>query len=77
MKYTTPDDMVHNQEIIKRYSREVQNYNKGFGDFEQIKKFILVPDEWTIKNEILTPTLKVKRRFVQERYANRIEEMFK
>ena len=77
MKYTTPDDMVHNQDIIKRYSREVQNYNKNFGDYEQIKKFILVPDEWTIKNEILTPTLKVKRRFVQERYANRIDEMFK
>ena len=77
MKFTTPDDMVHNPEIIKRYNREIQTYNKNFGDYEQIKKFILVPDEWTIKNEILTPTLKVKRRFVQERYANRIDEMFK
>jgi len=77
MKFTTPDDMVHNPDIIKRYNREIQSYNKNFGDFEQIKKFILVPDEWTIKNEILTPTLKVKRRFVHERYANRIDEMFK
>lgn len=77
VEYKDNETLVENPVIIKRFAREVQKYNAFFGDTEQVKKFILVPDEWTMKNEILTPTLKVKRHLVQKRYAAKIEEIFK
>ena len=77
MQYTTAEELVKNEVVIKRFASEISKYNKMFGDTEQIKKFTLVPDEWTMKNEILTPTLKVKRRVVFERYKEQIDEMFK
>jgi long-chain acyl-CoA synthetase len=76
VEYTTPEDMVKNEVIQKRFLREVTKYNAFFGDTEQVKKFVLIPDEWTQKNEILTPTLKVKRDVVQKRYAKEIENLF-
>lgn len=77
VEYFDNETIVKNPVIIKRFAREVKNYNAYFGETEQVKKFILVPDEWTMKNDILTPTLKVKRFLVQKRYASEIEEMFK
>lgn len=76
VEYTTSEDMVKNEVIQKRFLREVTKYNAFFGDTEQVKKFVLIPDEWTQKNEILTPTLKVKRDVVQKRYAKEIENLF-
>ena len=74
--YTTPQDAVKNPAIIKRFTREANKYNAFFGDTEQIKKFELIPDEWSQLTEILTPTLKVKRKLVQERYQENIQKLF-
>jgi long-chain acyl-CoA synthetase len=54
----------------------VNKYNEFFGETEKIKKFELIPDEWSTMNEMLTPTLKVRRQLVQERYRDLIEKMF-
>lgn len=77
VEYTCPEEMVKNATIIKRFQREVNRFNALFGDTEQVKKFVLIPDEWTQKNNILTPTLKVKRYAVQKRYATEIENIYK
>ena len=74
--YTNPEDIVKNPDIIKRFTREVNKYNEFFGDTEQIKKFELIPDEWSQLTEVLTPTLKVKRNLVQERYKENIQKLF-
>jgi len=74
--YTTPEDAVKNHDIIKRFTREVEKYNTFFGDTEQVKRFELIPDEWSQLTEILTPTLKVKRSLVQERYKENIHKLF-
>ena len=74
--YTTDDEAVKNQVILKRFSREVAKYNAFFGDTEQVKQFELIPDEWSQLTEILTPTLKVKRNLVQERYKENIQRLF-
>jgi long-chain acyl-CoA synthetase len=74
--YTTPEDAVKNPDILKRFAREVAKYNVFFGDTEQIKQFELIPDEWSQLTEILTPTLKVKRNLVQERYKENIQKLF-
>ena len=74
--YTTPEEMIQNEQVKKRYDKEVKKLNEGLGEVEKIKKYHLVADEWTIANGILTPTLKVKRKVVMERYCDEIDKLF-
>ena len=74
--YTTNEEMILNEEVKKRYDREVKKLNEGLGEVEKVKKYVLLADEWTIANGILTPTLKVKRKVVMERYCDVIDKMF-
>ena len=74
--YTTNEEMILNEEVKKRYDREVKKLNEGLGEVEKVKKYQLIADEWTIANGILTPTLKVKRKVVMERYYEQIEKLF-
>jgi long-chain acyl-CoA synthetase len=76
LTFTTPEEMVKNEIVIKRFAREVAKYNAFFGDTEQVKKFELIPDEWSQLTEILTPTLKVKRNLVHERYRDVIQKIY-
>jgi long-chain acyl-CoA synthetase len=76
IEYQNPEQIVKDPEILKRYGREMEKYNAFFGDTEQVKKFELIPDEWSQLTEILTPTLKVKRSLVQARYKDVIEKLF-
>ena len=74
--YTTNEEMILNEEVKKRYDREVKKLNEGLGEVEKVKKYQLITDEWTIANGILTPTLKVKRKVVMERYNELIDKLF-
>lgn len=76
IKYSTHEEMIQHPEIMKRYQEEVKVYNKHFGDFEQIKRYQLVPDEWTAPAGFLSPTLKIKRNVIEENYADKIEKLF-
>ena len=60
------------EEIFK----EVENHNQNFGSWEQIKKIELTPDVWSIDDGHLTPTMKLKRKVVTEKYKNLIEKMY-
>ena len=77
IKYTTPEEMIINKEVRDRYAKEVKKINENFGDTEKIKRYELIADEWSIANGILTPTLKVKRNVIKERYKDFIVNMFK
>ena len=74
--YFTNKEAVENLYIKKQYERVVKEYNESFGDTEKIKRFKLIADEWSQENGILTPTLKVKRRVIQEKYGREIEKLF-
>lgn len=74
--FTTNEEMILNEEVKKRYDKEVKKLNEGLGEVEKVKKYQLIADEWTIANGILTPTLKVKRRKVMEHYCDTIDKMF-
>ena len=52
-------------------------YNSYFGETEQVKKFKLLTDTWSEANGLITPTLKIKRKKVAERYSQEIENLFK
>ncbi|QNM86578.1 long-chain fatty acid--CoA ligase [Polaribacter pectinis] len=69
-KKHTIEDITSNKKLIKRIQKEVDFYNKKFGKWEQIKKFEITPDEWTIEDGHLTPTMKMKRKVIKEKYKN-------
>jgi long-chain acyl-CoA synthetase len=68
--------MVDNADINNKIREEIRDYNKFFGDYEQIKRYRLIADEWTVLNGMLSPTLKVKRAAIEKRYAGAIEKLF-
>jgi len=70
-------DMLNNEEVKKRFKREVGEINKDFGAFEQIKKYKLMEEEWTIQTRELTANLKLRRKFICEKYKVEIELLFK
>ena len=71
------EEMVKNSEVNRVFAQEIAKYNPLFGAAEQIKKFEIVPEAWTQQNNILTPTLKVKRFIVQEKYKHLIDGIYK
>ena len=70
------DAMASNEKVIARIQNEVDHYNKSFGGWEQIKKFRLVGNEWTVESGELTPTMKPKRKIVKAKYENLINEIY-
>ncbi|MGO1751003.1 MAG: AMP-dependent synthetase/ligase [Psychroflexus sp.] len=72
----TPQEIVLNKDLISRIEEEVIYYNKKFGNWEQIKKFELTGEIWTIEDGHLTPTLKLKRRNIKERYLNLYNKIY-
>jgi long-chain acyl-CoA synthetase len=62
--------------VLAEVQRGVDEINQQFAQVEQIKKFVLVGEEWLPDSEMLTPTSKLKRRGVTARYANEIEAMY-
>jgi len=74
--YSTNEEAIKNPDIKKQFDRVVKENNDSFGDTEKIKRIKLIADEWSQDNGILTPTLKVKRRVIQEKYKKEIEKLF-
>jgi long-chain acyl-CoA synthetase len=54
--------------LIFRIQKEIDSYNANFGSWEKIKKFEITPEEWTIEDDLLTPTMKMKRKNIKEKY---------
>ena len=69
-------DLAANPDVLAAVDAGVNEINKQFANVEQIKKFILVGEEWLPDSDVLTPTSKLKRRGINSRYANEIEAMY-
>jgi len=74
--YQNRDELIFNSEIITLYENEVSKAMEDFAQFETVKKIALLPQEWTIEAEELTPTFKVKRRVVEEKYKDKIDSLY-
>lgn len=72
----SPEEMVKNPEVLKMFRAAIDEKNKNFGHWETIKKFELMPKEWSIDTGELTPSLKVKRKIVNEKYKDMIERIY-
>jgi len=69
-------DLVNNSKIIELIDEEIKVKLSDFADYEQIRKFTILPNDFTIETGELTPTLKVKRKFVEEKYKGIIDAMY-
>jgi len=75
--FTTNAEMIQLPRIRKRFQVEIDKYNKSFGDTEKIKSWDLLDTEWTFETGEITPTLKLKRNFISNKYRDRIALLFK
>ncbi|MEE6209640.1 long-chain fatty acid--CoA ligase [Salarchaeum sp. III] len=72
----SPAELCRDDRVHERIQREVDDVNEEFEDFETIKRFVLVPEEFTEENEMLTPSLKKKRRNIEARYEDEIDSLY-
>ena len=74
--FTNNTDLINNKEVIDLIGKELEKYTSQFARVEQIRSFRLLDAEWTQATGELTPTLKVKRRIIEQKYAQEIESMY-
>ena len=72
----TNEEIVQNERIIKRIQREVDEINERFGNWEKVKRFELTPDIWSIDSGHLTPTMKLKRKIIKEKYNDLYQKIY-
>ena len=68
--------IVSNEKVIARIQEEIDSLNEKFGNWEKIKRFELTPDIWSIEGGQLTPTLKLKRKIVMEKYIDLLHKIY-
>lgn len=70
------EELIRHPKILEQYKTIVENYNKNFSQVEQVKKFELLPYEWSIEGGELTPTLKLKRKIIMEKYKTAVQRIY-
>jgi long-chain acyl-CoA synthetase len=76
VKLRSNREIVADHEVEALFESEIRRLNEHFGHYAQIKKFVLLPDEWSLAGGELTPTLKLKRRELIRKYASEIESLY-
>jgi len=70
------EEMIKDSRVIAMYQSIIDGYNPEFNHVEQIKKFTMLTNEWTVDSGELTPTGKMRRKIITEKYNSKIEEMY-
>ncbi|PNQ72458.1 long-chain fatty acid--CoA ligase [Hanstruepera neustonica] len=71
------ESIIDNQQLKDRIQEEIDTANQKFGHWERIKRFEITPDIWSIEGGHLTPTMKMKRKVIKEKYLNLIEKIYR
>ena len=74
--FTTIEDAVNNPKVLDLYRELIDSFNKFFNHVEQVKKFELLPDEWSVDSGELTPKMSMKRKVIMEKYRDAIERIY-
>lgn len=75
-KNPTPGKMIHHPKVLQHYQEIISKFNKHFEEFQHIRRFQLVEEEWTPHSGELSHTLKLKRKFIIEKYAKVIDQIY-
>lgn len=76
IKFNSREDLVRNPEVVKLYDQIIKQRTESLGRVEQIKKFTLLTNELTQEGGELTPTMKLKRKKINEKYDSQINSMY-
>ncbi len=76
VSFSSRADLVANARVQSLYEEVVEHANEKLARFEKLKRVVLVPDEFTADNGALTPTMKLRRRIVEDRYRLQIDEVY-
>jgi long-chain acyl-CoA synthetase len=77
IQYASVSELVKNPAIVSIIEKDIQNLQKDLANFERVRKFVLLDRQFSLEEGEITPTLKVKRKIIEERYAHLIEDMYK
>ncbi len=77
LEIATPEEFCSNPRILDLFARQIDAMTPNLAQFEKVKKFTLLVNEFSVENGELTPTLKVKRRVIDEKYRDVIDQMYK
>lgn len=77
IQYSSINELIKKTKVVERIQEEVDELNKNFPNYEQIKKFELVDSQWGISTGELTPTLKLKRKFILSKYQHLVEKIYR
>ena len=72
----SPEEIANSKELKDEIQKEIEKINAHLGKWEQVKKIELTPEVWTENNGLLTPTLKLKRKVVKERFRDLYEKLY-
>jgi len=71
------EEMLKNDKVKQKMGQELDTFGKEFRAFDRVKKFAMIPEDFTVQNEMLTPSMKLKRRKVLEKWGAEIEALYK
>jgi long-chain acyl-CoA synthetase len=74
--FTTIEDALHHPKVLELYRQLVESFNTFFNHVEQIKKFELLPREWSVDTGELTPKLSLKRKVIMEKYKDTVARIY-
>ena len=74
--FTTVEDAINNPRVLALYRELIESFNKFFNHVEQIKKFELLPNEWSVDTGEMTPKLSLKRKIIMEKYKNAVDRIY-
>lgn len=76
IEFSSNDAIIKNEKVVDLIKETVAHYNKNINQVEQIKRFELLPKEWSTDGGELTPTLKLKRKVITEKYSDAINKIY-
>lgn len=75
--YTTKEEMIKDQRVIDKIQSVIDHFNQDFGNWEKVKKFELLANEWSIDGGELTPKLSLKRKIILQKYKSQVEKIYR
>jgi long-chain acyl-CoA synthetase len=76
IEYTTNEDAARHPQVLQFFRDLVESFNVYFNHVEQIKKFELLPKEWSIETGEMTPKMSLKRKIIMEKYKDAVERIY-
>ena len=76
VSFSSREDLIANPKVQQLYEGIVEGINQNLARFEKLKRVLLVPDEFTPDNGVMTPTLKLRRRVIEDRYRGQIDDLY-